>query len=97
MPVFTGMTSRMPDSGNKAELDYLVFYKGKRLGFEFKYKDAPTLTKSMRIVMEDLKLDHLFVIYPGPIEYPLDKQITVIGLESFHLAWLECKVNLSTK
>jgi predicted AAA+ superfamily ATPase len=66
---------------NKTELDCLIFYKGKRLGFEFKYKDAPTLTKSMYIVMQDLKLDHLFIVYPGQIEYLLDKKITVLNLE----------------
>jgi uncharacterized protein len=48
-----------------AELDLLVFWHGKRVGFEFKYSDSPDLTKSMRVAMEDLKLDQLFVVYPG--------------------------------
>lgn len=47
------------------ELDLLVFWHGKRLGFEFKYNDSPEMTKSMRVAMEDLRLDRLFVVYPG--------------------------------
>ena len=47
------------------ELDLLVFSRGKRLGFEFKYNDSPEMTRSMRVAMEDLKLDRLFVVYPG--------------------------------
>jgi hypothetical protein len=44
----------------------LFFIKnGRRLGFEFKCADAPTMTRSMQTVMSDLKLDHLTVVYPG--------------------------------
>ena len=68
---------------NQAELDLLMHYKGKRLGFEFKYVDAPKTTKSMRIAMEDLKLDGLIVIYPGNIDYKLESNITVYGLMSY--------------
>lgn len=49
----------------RAELDLLVFHGGKRLGFEFKFSDAPGLTRSMHIAREDLKLDRLLVVYPG--------------------------------
>jgi uncharacterized protein len=65
-----------------AELDLLIMKHGKRLGFEFKYADAPKPTKSMRIVLEDLKLDHLFVIYPGDKIFSLEKNIDLYGLET---------------
>ena len=65
-----------------AELDLLVFKGGKRLGFEFKYADAPKITKSMHIALSDLKLDHLFVIYPGADRFPMDTKISAYGLES---------------
>lgn len=69
----------------EAELDLLVFYKNQRLGFEFKYSDAPRLTKSMKIAYEDLKLDQLYVIYPGEKDYKLhsDWAIKVMGLKNF--------------
>ena len=36
-----------------AELDLMTTKSGKRFGFEFKYSDAPRLTRSMRISIED--------------------------------------------
>jgi len=68
-----------------AELDLLLFHKGKRLGFEFKYADAPKLTKSMCIAHKDLQLDHLYVVYPGVRRYSLLPNIEVIGLENLSL------------
>jgi len=63
-----------------AELDLLVFHQDQRLGFEFKYTDQPRTTKSMRIAMEDLSLDHLYVVHLGDHRYPLDETITAITL-----------------
>ena len=59
-----------------------IFKNGKRLGFEFKYVDVPKITKSMRIAIADLKLDHLTVIFPGKETFELDENITAQGLES---------------
>lgn len=63
-----------------AELDLLLLRRGRRWGFEFKCADAPTTTKSMHIALEDLKLEHLWVVYPGPLRYPLSKKITALPL-----------------
>ncbi|MBI4430574.1 MAG: ATP-binding protein [Candidatus Omnitrophica bacterium] len=63
-----------------AELDLLVLRGGKRWGFEFKFSDAPTLTKSMKIAKRDLALEHLWVIYPGNVKYALDEKIDCVGL-----------------
>ena len=63
-----------------AELDLLVMLGGKSYGFEFKYQDAPRRTRSMRIAIEDLGLEKLWVVYPGSREYPLDERIGVVPL-----------------
>jgi len=63
-----------------AELDLLVVRGGRRYGCEFKYTDAPRTTKSMRVAMDDLRLERLFVIYPGEKDYALDTRIEVVGL-----------------
>lgn len=63
-----------------AELDLLLFKDGRRLGIEAKRTDAPTLTPSMRIALEDLKLDHLGVLYPGKQRYTLGERVTVLPL-----------------
>lgn len=63
-----------------AELDLLLFKHGRRIGVECKPKDAPTMTPSMRIAMEDLKLDRLIVAYPGERRYALGDSVEVIPL-----------------
>jgi len=65
---------------NGAELDLLLMKNGRRLGFECKRADGPTLTKSMRIAMTDLKLDELQVVYPGDRRYPLANNVHVVPL-----------------
>jgi hypothetical protein len=64
-----------------AELDLMVNIAGKRHGFEFKYADAPKRGRSMHIAIEDLGLNHLWIIYPGDKKYALDRKITAIPLE----------------
>lgn len=63
-----------------AELDLMVTVAGKRYGFEFKYADAPARGRSMHIAIEDLGLEHLWVVYPGDREYRMDKRITAVPL-----------------
>lgn len=67
-----------------AELDLLFFRKGKRYGVEFKFNEAPKITKSMHIAVKDLSLDYLWVVYPGKEEYPVTDKIMVRPLNNFH-------------
>lgn len=64
-----------------AELDLFIIKDGKRLGFEFKYTDFPKITKSMHIALQDLALDHLYVVYPHDATFPLAEKITALGLK----------------
>jgi predicted AAA+ superfamily ATPase len=61
-----------------AELDALFIKNGVRLGIEVKRADAPRLTPSMRHALADLKLDALWVIYPGSRRYRLDDKVEVL-------------------
>ncbi len=61
-----------------AELDLLVLHGGKRYGFECRFADAPGTTRSMRVALEDLGLEHLWVVYPGDEGYVLDDRISVL-------------------
>jgi len=63
-----------------AELDLLLLKDGKRIGVECKRMDAPRLTPSMRIAMQDLQLTTLLVFYPGPHPYSLGDKIRVVPL-----------------
>ncbi len=66
-----------------AELDLLVFHEGRRLGYEFKYAERPHFTRSMRVAMEDLRLDSLLVICPGTAQASLAPGVDVMGIEAF--------------
>ncbi len=68
---------------NGAELDLLLFKNGRRIGVECKRADAPTQTPSMRTALADLKLDHLYVVYPGDKAYTLGKKVEVVPLAKF--------------
>ena len=63
-----------------AEVDLLLFKGGRRYGVEIKFQDAPRLTPSMRIAMEDLHLEGLTVFYPGDLRYELAERVTVVPL-----------------
>jgi hypothetical protein len=65
-----------------AELDLLMLKDGRRVGVEFKRADAPTVTPSMRIAMQDLELDALYVVYPGTRRYALAPGVQVLPLEA---------------
>ena len=65
-----------------AELDLLMFKDGRRIGVEFKRTDAPHLTASMRIAIQDLALDALYVVYPGDRRYALAPRVEVVPLSA---------------
>ncbi len=67
-----------------SEIDLFRQQNGKNLGVEFKYADAPKLTRSMKVVQKDLELSHIWVIYPGRDIYRLSDSITVIPLSSLN-------------
>lgn len=64
-----------------AEIDLFWQDKGKNWGIEFKYSDAPKITKSMQQAVSNLKLAHLWVIYPGKESYKLSNKIMVLPLK----------------
>jgi len=63
-----------------AELDLLLRRRGKLIGVEIKYGDAPRLSPSMRTAMADLRLNRLWVVYPGQKRYRLAPRIEVVPL-----------------
>ena len=63
-----------------AELDLLVFINGKPVGFEIKRTVAPKITTSMRISIEDLNLEMLYVIHAGEHEFQMHEKIIAIPL-----------------
>ncbi len=65
-----------------AELDLLLLRGTRRVGVEFKRADAPSVTRSMHIAAQDLKLDVLYVVYPGAHRFQLASGIEAVPLRS---------------
>ena len=65
-----------------AEID-LILRRGDALyGVECKRTDAPRLTPSIRIALDDLNLQHVFVIYPGTQRFSLANHVEVVPLQT---------------
>lgn len=62
------------------ELDLLIFDRGKRIGFEVKFQDAPDLTPALRKVRELLGLERLWLVYPGSRRFSLADWCTALPL-----------------
>ena len=63
-----------------AEIDLLLRRGGRLLGVECKRADAPRVTPSIRIALDDLGLERVAIIYPGAKRYPLGKLVEVVPL-----------------
>jgi predicted AAA+ superfamily ATPase len=62
-----------------AELDLLVIHGSRRLGFEFKRTTSPSLTRSMRSALEDLRLTRLDVVHAGRDTFPLARRVRAVA------------------
>lgn len=74
-----------------AEMDLLLMLRGKRYGVEVKYADAPRLSRSMTMALSDLRLDRMWIVYPGDQRYRLNERVEAISLSGLReeLARLE--------
>lgn len=64
-----------------AEVDLFFLREGRRLGVEVKFNEAPQITSSMHAALKELRLDHLWIVYPGLHTYPVHEKITVCPLQ----------------
>lgn len=62
-----------------AELDLLIVRGNKRYGFEIKRTDEPRTTRSMRIALDDLRLERLYVVHAGGRSFPLDDRMDAVS------------------
>jgi predicted AAA+ superfamily ATPase len=75
-----------------AELDLLVHSRGKRYGIEAKYADAPRIGRSMRVALDDLRLERLWVVHPGSESYALDDRVHAIGVADLAAALRQARI-----
>lgn len=65
-----------------AEIDLVLIKKGRMLGIECKRMDAPRISPSMRIALEELNLEQIAVVYPGRKRYALGDRIAAVPLNA---------------
>jgi len=70
-----------------AEVDLFWQEGGKNWAVEFKYADAPEMTRSMHSALADLDLAHLWVVYPGERTYSLAPRVTALPIASIGAKW----------
>ncbi len=63
-----------------AELDLLLIRGGRRYGIEFKYGDAPRMTKSLLVALNDLGLERAWIVYPGSERFPVHERVEAVPL-----------------
>lgn len=62
------------------EIDLLLRRGDRLLGVESKRADAPRLTPSIRIALDDLGLERVAIVYPGAKRYPLGERAEAVPL-----------------
>jgi len=67
---------------NGAEIDFVMVKDGRMLGVECKRIDSPRMTPSIRITLEDLKLEQIAVVYPGARRYALADNVHAVPLDA---------------
>lgn len=65
-----------------AELDLVVEAGRRKLGFEIKFSAAPAVTKGFWTALQDLNVDHAFVVAPVERGYPLAEGVEVVPLQA---------------
>lgn len=65
-----------------AEIDLLLRRGDRLFGVECKRADAPRLTPSIRVALEDLGLERVAVIYPGAQRYGMADRVEAVPLVS---------------
>lgn len=69
-----------------AEIDLLVMRGNRRLGFEVKRTSAPAVTPSMRVALEDLRLERIDVLHAGRDTFPLAERVRAVAT---HRIWTD--------
>lgn len=65
-----------------AEMDLLLRRGDRVFGVECKHADAPRMTPSIRIALEDLGLERVAVVYPGETRYAIADRVEAVPLKA---------------
>jgi len=63
-----------------AEMDLVLDVKGELIGIECKRTDTPKMTKSIKVVLQDLQLSRVMIVYPGSKRFGLAENVEAIPI-----------------
>ena len=63
-----------------AEIDLVLNIHGRSFGFEAKFSEHPTSTRSVYSAIESLNLEHVWMIHPGTKRYRINEKTTALPL-----------------
>lgn len=66
-----------------AEIDLILRRGSLMFGIECKRTDSPKITPSIRNALEDLKLERVFIVYPGHKRFSLMDRVEAVPFHSF--------------
>ncbi len=58
----------------------MVFSGGIRIGLEYKRTSAPIMTRSMHVVLAELRIERIHVLVPGHAQFRLHECVEAVGL-----------------
>jgi len=83
LTAYPGYSPHFYRTSSGVEVD-LVLEKGtKRIAFEFKSSQSPTVSKGFYQALRDLSIEHAYIISPVDEQYPLRKNVIVAPLHAF--------------
>ena len=65
-----------------AEIDLVLRRSGRLYGVECKRADAPRMTPSIRVALDDLGLERVAIVYPGTQRFAIAERVEAVPLES---------------
>lgn len=68
-----------------AEIDLVFRWRGKVYGVEFKHKEAPRSTRSLKSAIETITLERAWIVHPGPHSYVIDERIEAVSISELSL------------
>ncbi len=69
------------NASSYGEIDLIISKDSKLYGFEFKFSDNVNLDKRWPEMIQDIGLEHLYVISPGEHNYKVADNITALGIK----------------
>lgn len=80
-----------------SEMDLLLTRGNEiKMAFEIKYSNSPKLSTSVKNIINDLNIPHLFVVTPSSEEYRLSEKITVCPLKNVFKHLMDYKLSQFT-